>query len=159
MKLNGLQEYLYENIPLSAAMGIIIKEANCDRVILQAPLLPNINHKKTAFGGSLHTLATLSCWSLVFINLKALGIAAEIVITSSTIQYLKPVQADFTAECLLEDKQAWDKFLIQLVKKGKSRLVLKAHMHQGETLAASYVGEFAALTNMTKNILKKHKTN
>jgi thioesterase domain-containing protein len=104
-----LEQYLYQNIPLSQAIGIIVEEATLQKVILKAPLAPNINHKKTAFGGSLHAVATLACWSLIFINLQATPFASmEIVITASEIQYLMPVAADFFIECSFPDEARWN---------------------------------------------------
>jgi thioesterase domain-containing protein len=59
-----LKEYLYQHIPLSQALGLEVIEASLENIVLGAPFLPNINHKHTVFGGSLHALSTLACWSL-----------------------------------------------------------------------------------------------
>ena len=97
--MKKLEQYLHAHIPISAAMGVSVEQASTDVVILQAPFLENINHKKTAFGGSLHAVATLACWSLLHTNSTAWDANAHIVIGSSTVEYLAPVTADFRAEC------------------------------------------------------------
>ncbi len=44
--------------------GIIVEAADDDEpVVLRAPLAPNANHKGTAFGGSLYSLAVLTGWA------------------------------------------------------------------------------------------------
>jgi len=49
-----LEDYLWEHIPISKAMGVRVDSASLEKVILEAPFTNNINHKKTVFGGSLH---------------------------------------------------------------------------------------------------------
>lgn len=58
-----LQAYLHRQIPLSAAMQVSVVSATLDSVVLSAPLAPNINHKYTAFGGSVSALGILAAWS------------------------------------------------------------------------------------------------
>ena len=140
-----LQTYIHEHIPISIALGIEVKEATLDKVIVSAPLLPNINHKNTAFGGSLHAVATLSCWSLVFVNLQQYSEPTEIVIAKSEVDYLAPVNSDFTAECILNDRQEWIRFEAALRKKGKGRIKLNAKICQASKLAVDYHGEFVAI--------------
>lgn len=145
LNCQALEEYLYFNIPLSKALGITIKEASSQRVIIQAPAHPNINHKKTIFGGSLHAVATLSCWCLAFINLKNLDVSVEIVIQNSQIDYLCPVTTDFYAECLFPPEENWQRFECALLKKGKAKIRLNAKIYQQERLAVDYYGMFAAI--------------
>jgi thioesterase domain-containing protein len=140
-----LEKYIHDHIPLSMAMGIEVEEVSLQRVRLNAPMAPNINHKKTVFGGSLHAAATLTCWSLVFVNLRNLPINAEIVISSSNVKYLAPVKDQFTVECSLPNPHEWHAFETMLINKGKSRLKLNAKIYQNGTLALDYYGEFVAL--------------
>ena len=93
----ALEDYLYRNIPISEAMGVRVARASTDSISLTAPLQANINHKRTAFGGSLQAVATLACWTLLHVNLREDADPSEIVITNSNIDYIRPVTADFTA--------------------------------------------------------------
>ncbi len=145
MNITILENYLHENIPLTAMLGVAVSLATPKNVILAAPIQPNINHKLTAFGGSLHSIATLACWSLLFINLKQLNIHAEIVISSSDTKYLAPVTTDFKAECTLENNHDLNRFEKMLIKKGKARIKLHATIYQGKALALDYYGEFVAI--------------
>lgn len=141
-----LQNYLLQNIPISSAMGIQVEKASPQQIILSAPLSNNINHKKTVFGGSLHAVATLACWSLIHVNLSQLCLDDfQIVITNSEIAYLAPVASDFKAECHMIEPSLWNRFVKMLQKKGKSRLTLQAKIWQGTQLCVDYSGVFAAI--------------
>lgn len=136
-----MEEYLHENIPLSLAMGVKVEYASKERVVLSAPFSPNINHKKTVFGGSLHALATLSCWSLLHQNLPS----CEIVIASSDIQYLYPVTKGFKAECRLPESAEWERFQLILKKRGKARIRLLASIVEEGRISVEYAGVFVAI--------------
>lgn len=141
-----LEHYLWEHIPISNAMGVKVKIASIEKVSLEAPFTNNINHKKTVFGGSLHAVATLSCWCLLHISLlELLKEPIQIVISSSKIEYLAPVAKDFRAECCQPDKQVWEYFLKTLNKKSKARICLQAKIFQGERLCVDYLGTFVAI--------------
>ncbi|AIK95549.1 YiiD C-terminal domain-containing protein [Candidatus Odyssella acanthamoebae] len=142
--LNQLQSYLYDHIPLSVALGVKVTQASCHKVVLTAPLEPNINHKQTAFGGSLHAVATLACWSLIYLNLKENSYLTEIVISKSEVKYSRPVTTDFTVECELDNQTDWLKFETMLHKKGIGRLRLNSKIYQADHLAVDYWGEFVA---------------
>jgi thioesterase domain-containing protein len=58
-----LQAYLHEHIPLTRALAVEVVEVGLQRVQLAAPLAPNRNHRQTAFGGSVASLAMLAGWS------------------------------------------------------------------------------------------------
>ena len=139
----NLESYLYQNIPLSKAMGIKIHHESADKVILFAPFANNINHKKTVFGGSLHAAATLACWCLLYLNVHDPSL--QIVITKSEIDYLAPVDSDFTVECLMPEKSIWERFMQMLQSKGKARILLAAKIMHNDKLAVDYQGVFAVL--------------
>lgn len=140
-----LQDYLYAQIPISMAFQVVVQELAANKVILRAPIKPNINHKKTVFGGSLHNVATLSCWSLLFTKLQHFDMPVEIVLARSDIKYLAPVTADFSSECNIEDISNFQHLETMLTKKGKGRIRLNAKIYQGDQLAVDYCGEFVAI--------------
>lgn len=144
IKEADLELYMHQNIPLSQALGIHVDSASPQKIVLTAPFSKNINHKKTVFGGSLHAVATMACWSLIYINLENLQ-AFDIVITSSSVHYLKPVTCDFTVICEKPEDTKWNRFISALSQKGKGRIVLCATISQDGKLAVAYEGTFAAL--------------
>lgn len=145
----NLEKYLHKHIPISSAIGVKVDVASSERVVLSAPFLNNINHKQTVFGGSLHAVATLTCWSLLHVNLIELfNDPIQIVIASSEINYLTPVTSDFKAECLHPQINAWDRFITVLRKKGKARLQLSARISENGQLCVDYAGIFVAIVNL-----------
>lgn len=141
-----LESYLLTHIPLSNALGIKVETANLHLVKIKASFLNNINHKKTVFGGSLHAVATLACWSLLHLNLtEHFSNDFQIVISKSEVDYLAPVSEDFIAECCKPDQENWDRFIKSLERKGKGRINVSARIHQGDRLSVDYSGTFVAL--------------
>ena len=141
-----LENYLLQHIPISRAIGVGVESASSRQIILSAPFMNNINHKNTVFGGSLHAVATLACWSLLHVNLTELfDENYQIVIASSEISYVAPVNSDFKAECSMPDSLDWERFQKILRKKGKARLKLTAKIFQDRQLCVSYTGQFVAI--------------
>ena len=139
--VRAIQAYLYEHIPLSKVMQVQVKEVESDRVVLAAPLLPNINHRSTVFGGSASTLAILSSWTLINFRLRSEGFNSRLVIHKNTMSYDKPITNNFEAVSYLTEAKTWDRFIKILRRKQKSRITINSWLHcNGET-----VGEFTGV--------------
>jgi thioesterase domain-containing protein len=136
-----LERTLHEEIPLSHAMGVRVTAYQDNTLQLAAPLAPNTNHKCTAFGGSLYSLAVLCGWGLLHLKLREAGLRKHIVIQASDIRYLLPVEEDMMAECRL-DEAAFARFLHTLEKRGKGRLTLDAVIMQDGRPAVEFSGRY-----------------
>lgn len=145
MTPSSLESYLHRHIPLSRAMGVTVIEAGEGGVRLGAPLEPNLNHRGTAFGGSVSSLAVLSAWALLHLRLRAAGHAARLVIQKSEFSYLKPIPAAFEASCPAPGEAAWAKFFSAFERKGRSRLTLAARVECGGGEAGLFSGDYVAL--------------
>lgn len=139
-----LETYLHAHIPLSAAMQVAVVSVSPEAVTLAAPLAPNINHRSTAFGGSVSTLAILSAWSLVNLRLRAEGHHTRLVIQSNRMEYDAPIESDFTATAMLADAAAWPAFVKLLTRRGRARLVVQSVVRCGEVVGGRFEGEFVA---------------
>jgi thioesterase domain-containing protein len=136
-----LQHTLHDEIPLTRDMGITVASYDGKLLQLKAPLAPNINHKCTAFGGSLYALAVSCGWGMVHIKLEEAGLHLHIVIQEADIKYLLPVDAEMQAECRMDDA-SWQKFMHTLNKHGKARIKLDvAIVHHGKT-AVEFSGRY-----------------
>jgi thioesterase domain-containing protein len=140
-----LQEYLHTHIPLSRAMDVTVTEATRERVVLSAPLAPNINHRETAFGGSLSTLAILSAWSLLQLRLRSEGQAARLVIHQNTMHYDAPATSTFTATAQAPTEESWRRFTQTLSRRGKARVSVSSLVESDGALVGRFEGEFVAL--------------
>lgn len=141
----ALRDYLRRHIPLSDAMDIEVLEASAASVTLSAPLAPNINHRDTAFGGSVSALAILAAWSLLHLRLLAAEIECRLVIQRNEVEYLRPIDGTFTARATLAAPDSWDPFVALLARRGKARISVLATLEYGGTVAGRFEGEFVAL--------------
>src|SRR5690606_7237672 len=139
-----LESYLHVHIPLSAAMQVSVVSASPQAVTLAAPLAPNINHRSTAFGGSLSAVAILSAWSLVHLRLTAEGFRTRLVIQSNRMDYDRPVEADFTATARLADEAAWPGFCRMISRLGLGRIRVRSLVNCGDDIGGRFEGEFVA---------------
>jgi thioesterase domain-containing protein len=140
-----VEQYLHQHIPLSGAMAISVDSIDESGIMLSAPLLPNINHRSTAFGGSISTLAILSAWTFVHVRLQTLAIPCRIVIQSNSMEYVSPIEAEFQAHCLNPPQQNWERFIAAVSKRGKGRIALTAEVYSHGVLSAIFHGEYVAI--------------
>jgi len=142
--LQELERTLHAEIPLTRAMGVRVVRADQYGLVLGAALAPNLNHKQTAFGGSLNSLATLACWGLIQLLLCDRGQTITVVIQESSVQFLKPVMRDFEAVCPLPPEPVSERFLHMLERKGRARLALDSAIHADGEVALRFHGQFVA---------------
>ena len=139
-----LETYLHDHIPLSRAMAVRVASISDAKVVLAAPLAPNINHRDTVFGGSASALAILSAWSLLHLRLTAAGQPSRVVIQRNSMDYLVPIAGDFTATATLGQDATWGGFLRMLTRKGLARITVGAVLDFQGRLAGRLSGEFVA---------------
>lgn len=139
-----LQERIDREIILAKPMGIIVESAGDSSLVLRAPLAPNANHKGTAFGGSLYSLAVLTGWAWLTRFLATRKIDAEAVIQESSMRFLKPVHGEMRAALEIPADAEVDKFQRMLERAGRGRIRLQVRMHEGAVLATVFDGLFAA---------------
>ena len=137
-----LQAYMHAHIPLVAQMQVEVTAFDAAGLRLRAPLAPNINHERTAFGGSLASLMTLACWGYLWLQLED-AMPLHIVVKEAHVDYLKPVHGALDALCPPPEAAAWEKFQQMLARRGKARIELKAEIAQDAVPAARYSGSFA----------------
>jgi len=143
-QLRELEQTLHAEIPLTRNMDVRVLRADQNGLALGAALAPNLNHKKTAFGGSLNSLATLACWGLIQLLVRHHSQVITVVIQESNVQFLKPVMQDFEAVCSLPPAPVTEKFLHMLERKGRARLALDSAIHTNGEIALRFRGQFVA---------------
>ena len=138
-----VEELFHAKIPITRALGVRVEEDEGGRLVLTAPLGENVNHLGTAFGGSLNTLAVLSCYGLLWLELRDTG--CNIIIRDSAIRYDRPVRGDIRAVCAGPDEQAVEMFRRRFRKRGQARIILSATIEDEGVTAARFRGTFAAV--------------
>jgi thioesterase domain-containing protein len=137
------EDFFYEQIPLTRAMGVKVASYSEGALVLRAPLAPNHNHLGTAFGGSLSVMATLAGYGLLWLELGDRSL--HIVIRRSHIEYLRPVTGEIVARCSRPNPITFEAFRNRLKQKGKSRLELEVEIVEKDQVCVKFVGEFVAL--------------
>ena len=145
MTADELGAYLGAHIPLTRALEVEVIEVSDALVRLSAPLTPNVNHRQTAFGGSVSSLAILSAWGWLHARL-ANGIpGTRLVIQHQAMEYLSPIDGPFTATCAAPSADVWHKFSRTLASRRRGRIELAAEVRCGGSVAATFTGTYVAL--------------
>jgi thioesterase domain-containing protein len=139
-----LQQLIDREIMLAKPMGIIVESADETAVVLRAPLAPNANHKGTAFGGSLYSIAVLTGWAWITRFLATRKLDAEAVIQESSMRFLAPVHGEMRSSIEIPGEAEIDKFQKMLLRAARGRIRLQVNVHAGATLATVFDGLFAA---------------
>jgi thioesterase domain-containing protein len=137
-------DYLHRHIPLTAALGARVTRSEADRIEISAPLTPNLNHRNTAFGGSLATLGIVSGWALLHQSLAREGLHPKIVIQRSECDFIEPVAAEFCAISRLPDAE-WGKFLKTLRRYHRARIAIDTALCSNEQPVVRHRGVFVAV--------------
>ena len=140
-----LQDRINAESTLARHIGVVVERAGDFELVLSAPLDRNDNHKGTAFGGSLFSLAVLTGWAWVTRYLVAAHIDADAVIQESSIRYLTPVRGPLRASLVPPAAEQVQKFARMLRRAGRGRICLEVVIGQGRTVAAEFDGTFAAI--------------
>jgi len=143
---NELQEILHSEIPLTKHIGIQVGEHTNLSLSLHAPLENNINHKCTAFGGSIYSVSVLSGWGLLYLLLKEHNLSGHIVIQESNTKFIKPVTTKITATCSFNSTDQCDKFINMYKRKGKSRISLASTIKCNNETAVIFKGTYVVHT-------------
>jgi len=145
MDLPEITSYIHEHIPLTSHLGAVVDSFDSNSVTISAPLAPNLNHRNTAFGGSISALGILSGWTLLFLKLKEYGIKNRLVIQKSSFDFQDPISDDFFATCTLPDAAIWEKFLKTLTRHGRARIAVRSRIESSSGTGGNHEGVYVAV--------------
>ncbi len=141
-KGQGLEQFFHEQIPLTRAMGLRVGSSSPNCFTLEAAVALNHNHLHTAFGGSINAVATLAGYGLLWQELEQ---TAQLVISASSIRFLKPVRETIRAICVQPRPECMETFRDDFKQHGKARITLTVRVEENERLAAEFEGTFVAM--------------
>jgi len=140
-----LVEFMREEIPLARSMDLGLRDCGEGYLSIAAPLLPNVNDKGCAFGGSLVSTMTLTGWGLVELELRLRGEDCDVFVADSTVRYLEPVWGDFVSEARLAEGADWTDFFGTLAARGRARIDVACQVPgTGDKPAATLAARFVA---------------
>ena len=140
--IRKIETTIHSEIPLSVSMGVRLVSFDQQAVVVEAPLALNINHKETAFGGSLYNVSVLAGWAAVYGILLQQQLSAHVVIQKSQIDYINPVTSDIIGKCLLPPSSQIRRFVQTFEKHDKARMSLTTTIHDKDKLAVTFVGQY-----------------
>ena len=143
--IQARQHTLEHEIPLTRHLELQVLAYDEHGLTLGAPLAPNINHKRTAFAGSLNSVVTLAGWGLLWLILREQEIPARVVIQDSSCSYLRPVSDDFTAFCQKPTLAEIEKTTEALRKRGRARLELRVEVRNPAGVAVLFTGRYVMI--------------
>jgi thioesterase domain-containing protein len=145
MTLRETTLYLHEHIPITAHLGAAVEAYDGSSIRLAAPLGPNLNHRSTAFGGSLSALAILSGWTLLHLALRERGIDARVVIQRSEMDFDAPVTGDLVVTSVLPASRQWERFLATLGRHARARVRVGGTVIASGASAGTHGGVYVAV--------------
>lgn len=140
-----LRGTLAHEIPITRHMGLTVESYDGEWLALRVPLERNLNHKATAFAGSLNAVVTLAGWGLAWLILRELDIAATVVIQHCACSYVLPVTSDFSARCRKPDADQLALFEATLRRRGKARIELHVTIEQEGRVAVDFIGRYVVI--------------
>ena len=144
MTLDEITAYVHAQMPITRSLGARVELYDGASVRVAAPLAPNLNHFGTAFGGSLSSLAILSGWVLLHLQLGERGIATRLVIQRSALDFAAPVDGDFTATSILPAPPAWNRFLATLARHRSARVTVTSTLACASGVGGRHEGTYVA---------------
>jgi len=151
--LKEITSYIHKNIPITAHLGVQVTGYDGKSVTLSAPLKPNLNHRMTAFGGSLSAVAILSGWALLHLLLKDKGLRCRLVIQKSSFEFSEPIDEDFEAVCSLPSDEHVEKFLRTLERHKRARISIPSKISSASGKGGIHDGSYVAvILNEKENV-------
>jgi thioesterase domain-containing protein len=138
-----LKVFLYQHIPLAAAMQVDIHHYDGLHLTLTAPLACNHNDKATAFAGSISSLATVCGWAALMLWAKEHHGECQVAVSHADIHYKKPILTDFKARATLPHGEALAHLHKTLSHKGRGRAQLHIEVSDEHGVAVTQVAEYA----------------
>jgi thioesterase domain-containing protein len=144
--LADAESYFHQQIPITRAMGIRIVPNGTDGFSVEAPVELNSNHLATAFGGSINAVATLAGYGLLWFQLRGTE-GIHLVISESSIRFLRPVTAVIRATCRKPSPDALRTFRESISTGSRARIQVAVTVEGADdsTPAAFFTATFVAL--------------
>ncbi|WP_206486510.1 bifunctional GNAT family N-acetyltransferase/hotdog fold thioesterase [Thalassotalea sp. G2M2-11] len=137
-----LQQTWHNTIPLSKAMNIEISFYDKQRLITSCEPSFNKNLHNTMFAGSIYTLATLTGWGWVYLQLVNNECEGDIVLADASIKYLAPI-AGVVSSSTCETQVQGD--ILALQSNQKARFNVAVELYSGDIVAAKFIGKYVVL--------------
>jgi len=135
--VQNLQDTWHRTIPASKAMGIDITHYDGTTLVATCDLMFNKNLHNTMFAGSIYTLATLTGWGFVHMQLVEKQLQGSIVLADANIRYHSPLKGSAHATT----DQTLCHGEIRILSTGKkAKLKVRVNVYCGDIITATFSG-------------------
>ncbi len=146
-----LQRTWESTIPISDHMGIKLHQYSGSTLEVRASLNKNVNLHGTMFAGSVFSLATLTGWGMIFLQLKRKKLTGEIVLGDGNIHYHKPLTTQPRAMVYIEHYKC---DYADLQNNKKMQVAVTVNILDGDNPVAEFKGVYWVLP--TKPTIDAH---
>lgn len=137
----AFEQSLFELIPQTRNLGIKIAHVGEYALHMQGSHALNKNHLQIVFGGSIAATAITTAWSLLQHKTQSAGLVGNLVIKQQSVQFLRPVHADF--ECIARLTESdWLDFIRQYQTRRRARIEVTAELLCEGKACAQFEGTF-----------------
>lgn len=147
--LHEAEQFLHKRIPLSRTMGVRVLPDQAHGFAVEAPVTLNYNHLQTAFGGSINAIGTLAGYTFLWFELRT--DIAHVVISASSIRFLKPIRETIRAVCDKPSRQTLEAFHALLQNTGKAGIQLQVRVVEKDVVAARFEATFVAMRDENRS--------
>lgn len=102
----------------------------------------NKNLHNTMFAGSIYTLATLTGWGWVYLQLEQAGEKGDIVLADANIRYLAPIAGVAYGKVSANEVIGETN---QLQQKARAKFNIKVEILTGDKVAAEFKGKYVVI--------------
>lgn len=122
-----------------------INALNHTEVKVGLPLDKNINHRGSAFGGSIDSLFLTTGWAFIRFLVDHYTPTPIIVGSRGETKFIKPILKDFEASLVIPPKQEIDRFLTTFDRFGRARITTQAVIELDGEVCAEFEGDFVVV--------------
>lgn len=144
--LDHVRHKLRSQVPLIAHMGVDLVSWDGAKVMVEAPLAPNLNTHGTAFGGSLYNVAAMTGWSAVHLTLMDAGHTPSVWVAKGEIEYKIPVRGIIRGVASV-DAESRQQLLRAYESKGRAKITLDIVIREDGQDAVILKAVYAAMVH------------
>ncbi|TLU67105.1 GNAT family N-acetyltransferase [Thalassotalea litorea] len=138
--LQTLSSLWQQTIPITQAFKFIPCFYDQQVFVVSADRSANVNLHQTMFAGSIYSLATLTGWGWVYMQLQQHKLQGDIVLADANIRYHQPLHGYGVGRTKTSLNQG---DFSHYQEKGKTRFNVSVEVFDGDSLCATYTGLFA----------------
>ena len=143
-----LEQKVRSEIPALKNFSFSVGQLSDHSISIKANLKDHLNHKGTAFGGSIYQISLIASYGLLFHTMRSNDFHTQnFVIADAKIKYKRPIAQDFTAVATI-DESAVKAFTQKLSTDGKAEISITSTITLDSKICSILESRFVILKNI-----------